>query len=153
MQFYRNAFQYNIDGKVYSKLNKKDENDNGCIFYEINDVIIKGRHYYVTSSVSVGSTAVYYYEAKIFSIENGKLNENTKLIKTRSGIKNTLGYDVNFADSSNRDRTDGVQSRDYIDLIYDKKTKTIIIPLINGDGKITKNKIKYSFTGNFFEKK
>jgi hypothetical protein len=152
MQFYRNVFQYNIDGKVYSRLNKKGENDNGCSFYEINDVEINNKHYYVTNSVSVGSRVAYYYEAKIFSIDNGELNENAKLIKTKSGIRNTLGYEVDLSSSSNRDRKDGVESRDYIDLIYDKKNKTIVIPLINENGKITKNKIKYKFTGNFFEK-
>jgi hypothetical protein len=152
MQFYRNVFQYNIHGKVYSKFNKKDEEDNGCSFYEINNVEINSKHYYVTTSVSVGSSAVYYYEAKIFSIDNGELNENAKLIKTKSGIKNTLGYEVDLSSSSNRERKDGVESRDYINLIYDKKNKTIVIPLINEDGKITKNKIKYKFTGNFFEK-
>lgn len=152
MQFYRNVFQYNIGGKVYSKLNQKEEGDNGCSFYEINEVKVKNKHYYITNSVSVGSSAVYYYKAKIFSIEDGKLNENAKLIKTKSGVKNTLGYEVDLSSSSNRDRKDGVESRDYIALIYDKKNKAIKIPLINEDGKITKNKITYKFKGEYFEK-
>lgn len=148
MQFYRSVFQYNVNGKVYSKVNTK----RNCSFYKITDVEINSKHYYITNSVSVGSGAVYYFEAKIFSIDNGQLNENTKLIKTKSGIKNTLGYGVDLSSSSNRDRKDGIESRDYIDLIYDKKNKTIVIPLITEDGRITKNKIKYKFTGNFFEK-
>ena len=152
MQFFRNVFQYNIDGKIYSKLNMKDDDDNGCSFYEINDVKINSKHYYVTNSISIGSSAVYYYEAKIFSIDNRELNENVKLIKTKSGIKNILGYEVDLSSSSNIERKDGVEIRDYIDLKYDKKNKTIVIPLINEDGKITKNKIKYKFKGNFFEK-
>ena len=41
---------------------------------------------------------------------------------------------------------------DYMELIYDKKTQTIVIPLIKADGKVTKNKIKYRFTGKYFEK-
>jgi hypothetical protein len=28
----------------------------------------------------------------------------------------------------------------------------IVIPLIKADGKVTKNKIKYRFTGKYFEK-
>lgn len=152
MQFYKNVFQFNIDGKIYSKLNQKDENDNGCSYYEINEVDVKNKHYYITNSVSVGSTAVYYYEAKIFSIEDGKLNENAKLIKTKSGIKNTLSYEVDLSSSSNRNRKDGIESSDYIRLIYDKKNKAIEIPLINEDGKITKNKIIYKFKGEYFEK-
>ena len=152
MQFYKNIFQYKFNGKVYSKLNKKDDDDNGCSFFEINDVVTKGKHFYITSSISVGSSALYFYEAKIFSIQGGKFLENENLIKTKSGLKNTLGYSVDLSNSSNRDRKDGIESRDYIALIYDRKNKVIIIPLINGDGKVTKNKIKYQFNGKFFQK-
>lgn len=152
MQFYRNVFQYKINGKVFSEISNKDPQDNGCNFMEINDVVVNKKHFYVTNSISVGSSALYYFEAKIFSIENQQLNRNAKLIKTKSGIKNTLGYEVDLSSSSNRDRKDGLEERDYINLIYDKKNKTIIIPLIEGDGKITKKKIKYKFNGNYFEK-
>ena len=68
------------------------------------------------------------------------------------GLKNTLGYEVDLSSSANRNRNDGVVSRDYMELIYDKKTQTIVIPLIKADGKVTKNKIKYRFTGKYFEK-
>ena len=152
MQFYKNIYQYNINGEIYSKLNVKDLYDNGCNFYEINDIIKNNKHYYVTSSISVGSSAAYYYQVKVFSIDKEILNENTKLIKIKSGLKNTLGYDVDLSSSSNRNRNDDVESSDFIKLIYDKKNKTILIPLINADGKITKNKIKYKFNGHFFEK-
>lgn len=152
MQFYTNVFQYSIDGKVYSKLNKKEGYDSGCRFYEINDIQANNKHYYVTNSVSIGSSAAYLYQAKIFSIENGTLNDNAKLIKTKSGIKNTLTYDVDLSSSSNSDRKDGIESRDYMSLIYDKKNQTIVIPLINENGKITKNKIRYQFKGSYFEK-
>ncbi len=152
MQFYKNIFQYNIDGKIYSKLNVKDLNDNGCNFYEVNDIIKNNKHYYVTSSISVGSSAAYYYKVKVFSIDKEILDENAKLIKTKSGLKNTLGYNIDLSSSSNRDRNDGIESSDFIKLIYDKKNQTILIPLVNANGKITKNKIKYKFNGNFFEK-
>lgn len=152
MQFYRNVFQYGINQKVYSKYNKIEAQNNGCRYYEINEVVSEGKKYYLTSSISIGSSANFYYQIKIFSIENGKLNENAKLIKTKTGLKNTLGYEVDLSSSSNRERTDGVESQDYIEMKYDKITNTIIIPLINADGKITKNKIKYKFNGTYFEK-
>ena len=152
MQFYRNVFQYNIGGKVYSKLNEKESQDSGYRFYDLNEVSVEGKKYYITSSIAIGSSAIYYYEAKVFSIENGKLNENEKLINTKTGLKNTLGYEVDLSSSANRNRNDGVVSRDYMELIYDKKTQTIVIPLIKADGKVTKNKIKYTFTGKYFEK-
>lgn len=152
MQFYQNVFQYNIGGKVYSKLNEKRNQDSGHRFYDLNEVSVDGKKYYITSSIVIGSSAVYYYQAKVFSIKNGKLNENAKLIKTKTGLKNTLGYEVDLSSSANRNRNDGVVSMDYMELIYDKKTQTIVIPLIKADGKVTKNKIKYTFTGKYFEK-
>lgn len=154
MQYYKNVFQYNVDGKTYSKssngiLNNKK---NGVNFLEINDLKVDSKRYYVTTSISIGSSALYYYEAKVFALENGKLNENAKLIKTKSGIKNTLGYEVDLSSSANRDRTDGLETEDFIRLIYDKKNRIIIIPLINGNGLVTKNKIKYKFEKAYFER-
>ena len=152
MQFYRNVFQYASNQKVNSKYNEIEAQNNGCRYYEINEVVSGGIKYYLTSSISIGSSANFYYQIKVFSIENGRLNENAKLIKTKTGLKNTLGYEVDLSSASNRERTDGVESRDFIAMKYDKTTNTIIIPLITADGKITKNKIKYKFNGTYFEK-
>ena len=152
MQFYRNVFQFASHQKVNSKYNEIEAQNNGCRYYEINEVVSAGKKYYLTSSISIGSSANFYYQIKVFSIENGKLNENAKLIKTKTGLKNTLGYEVDLSSASNRERTDGIESRDYIAMKYDKATNTIIIPLINANGKITKNKIKYKFNGTYFEK-
>lgn len=135
MQFYRNVFQYASNQKVNFKYNEIEAQNNGCSYYEINEVVSGGKKYYLTSNISIGSSANFYYQIKVFSIENGKLNENAKLIKTKTGLKNTLGYEVDLSSSSNRERTDCVESRDFIAMKYDKVTNTIIIPLINADGK------------------
>lgn len=152
MQYFKSVYQYNAAGKVYSMKSDTPEEDNGCRFLEINELTVAGKRYYLTTSISVGSTALYYYQAKIFSIENGKLNPNARLIKTKSGIKNVIGYEVDLSSSSNRDRKDGVEPRDYMRLVYDQKNKTILISLINADGRVTKNKIKYQLKGQYFEK-
>jgi hypothetical protein len=150
MQFYRNIFQYKADGKVYSKANKAGSDDNGCNFYELNQVTSKGKTFYITSSISVGSSAVYVFEAKVFGIEKNKLNTKAKLIKTKTGIKNTLGYEIDLSSSSNDNQREDI--RDFMNMEYDKKTNTIIIPLLNENGRITTKKIKYQFKGEYFEK-
>jgi len=61
------------------------------------------KKYYLAQSTAVYSSALFYHTIKIFSIENGKLNSNTKLIKTSGGIKNELGYELEFTVSSNRE--------------------------------------------------
>lgn len=152
MQYFRNVYQYSVGGKVYSMVNPTAEGDNGRRFFEINDLTVAGKRYYLSSSISVGSSALYYYQAKVFSIEDGKLNPSAKLIKTKSGIKNTLGYEVDLSSFSNRDRKDGIEPMDYMKLMYDRTNKTILIPLINADGKVTTGKIKYQLKGQYFEK-
>lgn len=150
MQFYKNIFQYKADGKVFSKMNKIQSNDSGCNYYELNQVSSKNKTFYVTSSIAVGSSAVYYFEAKIFSVEKNKLDTKAKLIKTKSGIKNTLGYDIDLSSNSNDNQREDI--RDFMNMEYDKKTNTIIIPLLNENGRITTKKIKYQFKGEYFEK-
>jgi len=152
MQYFKNIYQYSVGGKVHSMMNPITEGDNGCRFFEINDLTVAGKRYYLCSSISVGSSALYYYQVKVFSIENGKLNPAARLIKTKSGIKNTLGYEVDLSSSSNRDRKDGVEPMDYMKLMYNRANKTIIIPLINADGRVTTSKIKYQLKGQYFEK-
>ncbi|HWW38106.1 hypothetical protein [Pedobacter sp.] len=152
MQYFRNVYQYSVGGKVYSMINPVAEEDNGCSYFEINDLTVGGKRYYLSLSISVGSSALYYYQMKVFSIENGKFNPNARLIKTKSGIKNTLGYEVDLSSSSNRDRKDGVNPMDYMKLMYDRTNKIILIPLIDADGRVTKSKIKYQLKGQYFEK-
>lgn len=152
MQYFRSVYQYNVAGKVHSMKSDTPEADNGCRFLEINDLTVAGKRYYLTTSISVGSSALYYYQAKIFSVENGKLNPNARLIKTKTGIKNVIGYEVDLSSSSNRDRKDGLEPRDYMKMLYDQKNKMILIPLINAEGRVTRSKIKYQLKGQYFEK-
>ncbi|MCL9807537.1 hypothetical protein NAT51_18585 [Flavobacterium amniphilum] len=150
MQFYRNIFQYKTDGKVYSKANKLDSDESGCNFYELNQVTSKGKTFYITSSIAVFSSSNYYFEAKVFAFDKNKLNTKAKLIKTKSGIKNTLGYEIDLSGTSNENQREDI--RDYMNMEYDTKTNTIIIPLLKEDGRITTKKIKYQFKGEYFEK-
>lgn len=154
MQYYKNVFQFKAGGKIHSKLSDSslDNKNSGVNFLEVNELKVDDKTYYLTTSVAVGSSALYYYQAKVFAIEKGKLNENAKLIKTKTGIKNTLGYEVDLSSTANRDRKDGLESSDFSAIIYDKKNKIIIIPLINENGMVTKNKIKYKFEKLYFKK-
>ena len=154
MQFYKNVFQYSYNGNVYSKLSKieSDDDDVSVNFYEINDLKIDDKNYYITFSVFVASSALYYFEANIFSIENRELIENVNLFKTKEGLTNSLGYEIDLTNSINQNRKNGIQLMENMDLVYDKKNKTIIIPLIKDNGKLTNRKIKYKLKDKYFEK-
>jgi hypothetical protein len=151
MRFYRTVFQYKNKKGTYSMpsiYNSIDLQDPGCFYRQINKVISGKKTFYITQSTSVGSSALTYHTVKIFSIEYG-LNDTAKLIKTKTGIRNELGYEMDFSSSANKNttRTDINYSTE-----YDPAKKIITIPLIEEDGKLTTRKIRYRFNGKYFVK-
>jgi uncharacterized protein Veg len=150
MHIFRNIFQFKSDAKVFSKtLKQNDEKggDAGCYYYQINDIVSENRKFYITQSRAVLSSGLSYHNIKIFSIDNAKLNDTAKLIKTKTGIKNQLGYEVDLTASSNRDR----EVPDFY-ILYDNVNKIISIPVILENSKVTTKKIQYQFKGKYFEK-
>lgn len=156
MHFFKNIIQYKSGKKVKALVFNSDDDDPGCSFYELNQVTSQKKNFYITSSVVIGSSAVYYYEAKVFSIDDGNLNLGPKLIKTKSGMQNCIGYEMDFSNEANRNNTyfsdRNLSDFDYDSINYDKKTNTIILPLLDENGKLTVKKIKYQFNGVYFEK-
>ncbi len=62
-----------------------------------------------------------YHAINIFSIDKGQLNDKAQLIKTQSGIKNQLSYEVDLTASANRQ----YEGRDH-EIEYDKKIKSSV---------------------------
>lgn len=153
MRSFKNVFQYKDGRKIHSEnlISDKDEYGESMFTYEIIDqVISKNKTYYVVKCVFIGSSALSYHKIKIFSIGNDILHENAKLIKTSSGIKNELGYEIDFSSIVNRE-SNSVEM-DYAMINYNKKDKIITIPLITANGKLTRKKINYKFNGEYFKK-
>ncbi|KEY20176.1 hypothetical protein [Kaistella antarctica] len=148
MRFFKNIYQYKVNQKVFSKNSPKyDEKDAGCFYYQINDINSGNKKFYITLGTSILSSGLSYHTIKIFSIEDAKLNENAKLIKTKTGIRNQIGYEVDLTSRTNRDREVGNYK-----IEYDEKNKVISIPLILENSKVTGEKIHYQFKGKYFEK-
>ena len=134
--------------QVHSKTIAPDaEGDPKSFYYQINDIVSQNKKYYLTQSTSIFSTGLSAHYVKIFSIEDGQLNDAAQLIKTQTGIRNQLQYEVDLTASANRNN----EIRNY-NIEYDKKNKIISIPLILDDYKITSKKIRYQFKGKYFEK-
>jgi len=124
MRSFRNIFQFKSNKKVFSQklLSDVDEYGESSYSYEILDqVVSKKKTFYIVKCISIGSSALSNHKIKIFSIENGILNDNAKLIKTKSGIKNELSYDIDFSSSANLEPNS--VDREYAWLKYDLKTK------------------------------
>jgi hypothetical protein len=150
MHIYNNVFQYKANGKVFSKtLNnaKNNDGDPDCLYYEINQVTSNNKNFYLAFSSARLSSGLSYQNIKVFSIDSNKLDDNAKLIKTRTGIKNQLGYEVDLTSSANRDR-----KVPNFHIEYDKINKVISIPVILDNNEVTNKKIKYKFNGTYFEK-
>lgn len=148
MHFFKNVYQYKTGDQVHSKTIAPDaEGDPKSFYYQINDIVSQNKKYYLTQSTSIFSTGLSAHYVKIFSIEDGQLNDAAQLIKTQTGIRNQLQYEVDLTASANRNN----EIRNY-NIEYDKKNKIISIPLILDDYKITSKKIRYQFKGKYFEK-
>jgi len=130
---------------------------NKTISNYIDDPVVNGEHLYVYSyntiyTIKINGKAYYlatYMGAythievgigiQVFDIENGKLNDDVKIIKTLTGLHSQLYYEFLF---------EGKKSEQ---IIYDEASKTISIPVIVKD-KVTNKRITYKFTGKYFEK-
>lgn len=153
MHFFKNVFQYRSNKGTFSTMSDlnavNNYEDPGCFYRRINKVVSQQKTFYITLSTSIGSSALTYHTVKIFSIEDYGLNDTAKLIKTKTGIRNELGYEMDFSTSSNKNTARGDIN---YSTEYDPATKTIAIPLIEEDGKLTARKIRYRFDGKYFVK-
>lgn len=149
MHSFRNVFQFKTNIATFSKVLVADSRsrEGEGFYYQVNDIIAENKKFYVTQSRAILSSGLTYHNIKIFSIGGAELNDTAKLIKTKSGIRNQLGYEVDLTASSNRDN----EVTDYF-IVYDKINKIISLPLIQADGKVTTKKIQYQFKGKYFER-
>ncbi|MEY3289292.1 MAG: hypothetical protein RLZZ419_1534 [Pseudomonadota bacterium] len=153
MHFFDNVYQFQgKDGKVYSNSNTLQEGNSGAFISDIFDVDTKNGKIYLARFTSVLSGALCYESINLLGIEGDSLNNQIKLIKTKSGLTNSLGFEYDF--SSVMDR----KERPIKLIVYDKETKTIKIPVVlkdqnfNNGGRVTDKFINYKFDGTYFLK-
>ncbi len=152
MHYYARVYQYKgADGKVYSKgESETEEGDNGSFVYDVFSVATKGGTVHIICSTSIGDRSDHYQSADLFQITGSKINDKIRLIKTSSGLTNTLGFEYNPWSISDRNGS--------FELIkFDKKTNTLKIPVVIEDkeypnGKVTVKQISYRFDGTYFVK-
>ncbi|TFF36914.1 hypothetical protein [Mucilaginibacter psychrotolerans] len=145
MHFFANVFQYKIGDKTYALLDQPlGEGVNGPFYHKLFTLKAENKTYYLAVFLVIGSSRDHLRGLQVFSIENGKLNANTKLIKTKSGLHNFLSYEYDVPDDVDRDVD--------VSIHYDNVTQTIKFPLIASDGKFTTKFITYKFNGQYFEK-
>jgi hypothetical protein len=149
MRYFKTIFQYKSNGKLYSKVirNETSLEDLGDWYSDIYTFKNDSKTYYIAVRHGIYSSKDCYQGIKIFSIANGVLQHDVKLIKTKTGIRNELGFNFDFF--SVVDRTE----RPVKLINYNEDEKTIGIPVVLENGKVTNKLIVYKFTGAYFEKK
>ena len=149
MHFFRNVYQYKTPTQqVFSKVFvAAGEEDPGCTFLSLQQVTANNKNYYLAFSRSILSRGMFYEKVKVFSIDSLRLNDNARLIRTQTGLKNQLGYEVDLTSGSNIDHEVPSWEMD-----YDTATKTISLPVILDNGRVTARRIRYKFNGTCFEK-
>lgn len=152
MHFFGTVYQYQgADGRVYSKAVKLGESEPGSFVHDVFTLDTKGGKIYMVATTGVFSTIDNSQAVKLFKITGKTLSDNVKLIKTKSGLTNMLGFEYNLFSVVDR------EERPIRLISFDKKTKTLKIPVVVEDqefpnGKVTDKFISYKFNGTNFVK-
>lgn len=148
MHIFYSIFQYKNNGKVYSLKPPYvgEEGDAGSFYSAVYSVTGNNKTYYLGISNAILSAKDSYQSVKAFTIEKNKLNDTVRIIKTKTGIRNELGFEFDFF--SVADHTE----RPVKLIFYDDKNKALKIPVVTEAGKVTNKFITYCFTGKHFEK-
>jgi hypothetical protein len=146
MHFFDNIFQYSYNGKVITEFLDLTEDDPSGFYSDIFTLRPGDKTYYLVINNGMYSTKDVVSSIQVFAIENGKLNQNVKLIKTSSGMTSMISVEFDFFSVVDR------PERPVRVLKYDKSKKIIYIAIVHEDGKVTDKFIQYKFNGKYFEK-
>lgn len=153
MHRFARVYQYQAaSGKVYSRTDPFDDEGMGHGFvHHIYAMNTNSGTVYVVCSTSIASSKIHQQSAVLYKITGASLKDDVKLIRTKSGLTNTLSFEYDNFSVIDRNR----QSEDLI--TFDKKSGTLTIPVVINDdeypdGEVTDKVIRYRFNGRYFVK-
>ncbi len=154
MRDFENVVQYKAgNGRVYAvALARSKEGDVGGFSHQIFQFDTGDRRVYFANFTFIMSTSAIRQELSLYAIDGRKLNSSLKLIKTRTGLHNSIGFDYDFFSVVNRPERpvtlfhfdDGARAFRFPVVLDDKK-------FVNG-GRVTDKFITYRFNGKYFTK-
>lgn len=145
MHFFESVFQYRSGPIVKSVLDTPmNEEDNRPNYIKLYTFKANNKTYYLSVYRTIGSTKDAGQGIQIFIIENGKLDDDVKIIKTHAGLHSKINIDYDFFSI--------VDWKVRPVIHFDDASKTIFIPLIEANGKVSHSYITYKFTGEYFER-
>jgi hypothetical protein len=152
MHDHDSVFQYRgRSGKIFSWAEKSDREDAGGFYHEIFQLDTPAGRVYLGVSTFIGSTSYVGQSIKVFKIEDDKLDPNVKLIRTGSGLQNTISFAFDFFSVVDR------PERPLKLFKFDTASRTFAFPVVIEDektpqGRVTDKLIRYRFDGKYFVK-
>lgn len=141
MQNFKNLFQFKSNGKVHTLDFDYGEGDMGTCFTDVFSFKVNGFIYFLAVSGGSESSKYAYKTVRAYSISGNKINDSVRLFKTKSGPQNSISFEYDVSSVADRP-----------EIKYDADKKIVYIPIVFANGKVTKNFIRYQFTGQYFEK-
>jgi len=155
---YRTIFQCRANEQVFSKTFMvsllTDQIDSDDSYTTVQQISSRDKIFYLAFSES-GCNSSHFsslgQQVKAFSIENGHLNDTVKLFKTKKEVVNHLWGSVIKVQGVYKkyERNKSMIVTDY-KFEYDEVNKIVTIPFVK-NYRFTNRKIRYRFTGTFFE--
>ena len=146
MHFFNYLYQYSDGANVYTYRVSIEEGHPARFFSKIFTFVNGGYTYYFGIGNAILSTSEVTQSIHTFQIDGDELFDDVRIIKTGSGLKNSISVPFNFFSVVDRPERP-------VELIkFDNKKKTIYIPLVKEDGTVTEKYIYYKFDGNYFVK-
>jgi hypothetical protein len=146
MHFFRDVVQYQSGKQTRSSTlnNFNREGETGYSYEAIHTLKTGSQNYYLINYKGIYSSKDVGEGIRIFCIDNGVLDTEVKLIKTQSGMHNSINYSYDFFSV--------VDWKVRPSILFNACTNELKIPLVNANQQVTKNFITYKFTGKYFEK-
>lgn len=118
----------------------------GAFYSEIHTIQTESHgKVYLVQTVAIGSSKDVIAGIGAYAIENGVLNDTVKMFKTAKGTLSDISY--YYDRQTNVDDKTGDQ-KNTLHLSEDKKT--LYVPVVDNDGKVSGKSLVYKFDGNLF---
>jgi hypothetical protein len=148
MHDYASVFQYQSrSGSIYAKAESEDDESAGAFTTQIFQLNSKIGPVYIANSTFIAQSNIHGQSIYVVRINGDKL-EWPKLIRTQSGLQNSI--DFSYEPFSLKDRSERL-------VFFDGVKKAFRFPVVIEDrdveiGRVTNRFITYRFDGRYFVK-
>ncbi|MDX2173197.1 MAG: hypothetical protein SFY56_08760 [Bacteroidota bacterium] len=146
MRFYNNIFQWKDYDTLYAKKNEIEEGMPGGFYSQIFQLTDELNTFYMCYFNSVLSNRDCYQAIHCMDFERKVFNKEFKKIKTKSGTNFKLGFSFDW------NSVKYLKEYPYKLIKFNSTTNTIVIPVVNTEGKVSSKSIFYKYDGDYFVK-